>query len=110
VRLNGHYILPGELAALLAFLLAPALLLALLAQAVYLKSGKRTAYAFALTCAVSFVALFALLPIRLPAWLGVHDVVILSSTWPAMPLAFLLVAVVAWIIAIVVKRRAVVDK
>ncbi len=108
--MNGHYILPGELAALLAFLLAPALLLALLAllaQAAYLKSGKRTAYAFALTCAFSFVGLFALLPIRLPAWLGVHDVVVLRSTWPAMPLAFLLVAVVAWIIAIVVKRRAV---
>ena len=107
--MSEHYILPGELAALIVFVFLPPLLLALLAQVVLLRGRlARTAFAF-LTTAVSSVVIGTVLLLfaspGLPAWLGMRDVHLAGGLWPVLPLAFVIVGLVAPIATVVISRH-----
>lgn len=105
--MNGHYILPGELVALMAFVFAPPLLLALAGQLLFLRGRLRiAALTFIATCVASLLIGAALLPIPLPQWLGIQDLQVVGQNWPVMPLAFVIVVVVAPTAAVFASRRA----
>lgn len=100
---DGHYILPGELAVLLACWLALPLLLAALAQAVVLRRRAKGGWlkfsaCVLLTALLSVAALFAFLGFEAPAWLkAAHQALLLPAPYEMLlfPTAFPIVAVVA---------------
>jgi hypothetical protein len=112
---DGHYILPAELAALVAFLFGLPLLLAFIGQTVVFASRsmftrRRLRLAIAgyaatvLGGAVVGVALLQFAPSFLNPVLRVQDIALGGQLWPVMPLAFVAVAVAAvvstrWVLA-----------
>ena len=106
--MGEHYILPGELAAVLAFVFLPPLLLALVGHLIFLRGRfTQAALAFGATLVGSLLlgaVLFA--SSALPAWLGIRDLNVAGGSGPAMPLAFVVVALVAPLAAIAVTRCA----
>ena len=104
--MSDHYILPGELVALMIFVFAPPLLLALVGQVLFLRRRLSLAgVAFAITCVTSILIGFGLLSVGLPRWLGVHDVLFAGHYWPVMPLAFVVVGVVSLLVTVGAGRR-----
>ncbi len=108
--MNGHYILPGELASLIAFLFVPPLLIALVGQLLFLRGRPGLAALAFITTAVGSVLIGAgwilFAPSILPRWLGVQDLNVAGSYWPVMPLAFAVVTLIAPFAAVIVGRRA----
>jgi hypothetical protein len=103
---EGHYMLPGEFLAVVGFLFAPPLLLALVAQsAAFARHGVfamglvgRAAAGYAITVIGSLVvgaAVHQFAPRALGSFLRVREVAIGGQFWPVMPLAFLAVAIAA---------------
>jgi len=100
---DGQYILPGELAALLAFWLLPPLLFAALAQAVVLRcrgkdSWLKVVAGVLLTALLSAGGLFAFMVVEIPSWLrAAHEAFLLPDPYEMMlfPMAFPIVGVVA---------------
>ena len=101
---DAHYLLPGELAAIVAFLFAPPLLLAYVGQTVLFAmrgafAHGRVSRAMAAYVATTLgsLAVGAVLHQLAPSWLGpvlrVRDVPFAGGYWPVMPLAFVAVAV-----------------
>ena len=108
--MSEHYILPGELAALMTFVFVPPLLLALVGHLIFLRgSFRQVALAFGVTLVASLLlgvsaVLFA--SSAFPTWLGIRDVHVAGSHWPVMPLAFIVVALVAPLAVATVARNA----
>lgn len=103
---DGQYMFPGELVAVVAFLFAPPLLLALSAQiAVFAKhrSSRRGVVCRAIAGCIATIlgslvigaATHQFAPKSLDPLLRVREVAIGSQTWPVMPLAFPAVAIAA---------------
>ena len=103
---DGQYMLPSELVAVVAFLFAPPLLLALIAQiAVFAKNRSFRRGVAGRAIAGCVVTIFGSLligaathqfaPKSLDPLLRVREVAIGSQSWPVMPLAFLAVAIAA---------------
>jgi chromate transport protein ChrA len=99
---NGQYILPGELVALLGFVLLPAAVLVLIAQVYYLHKAHtlRTAplkaaaallgtLVFGLT--IGLVAVF-LAPSGLGRILGLREVTLYGQAWPVWPFGLVALA------------------
>ena len=103
---SGEYILPGELVVVVAFLFAPPLLLAFIAQSIAFaakhmfcsRAIRRVASCYALT-ATGSLALAVVINFAAPdSWspvLRVRDTYLGGAYWPVMPLAFLAVALAA---------------
>ena len=108
--MEDTYILPGELAILLAFLLLPPLAIAMIGQFWYLGqrgvSTARTWVALLATVLVSSAGTVLLLPFSIPRILGIQNIDIASWQLPVLPLAFIVVALVAWSAAMWACRRA----
>jgi hypothetical protein len=103
---DGQYMLPGEFAAVVAFLFAPPLVLAFIGQTAVFAVRRvfargflgRAMVGYVATLVGSFIVGFAihqLAPRVLGSALRVREVVIGTQAWPVMPLAFLAVAVAA---------------
>jgi len=102
---TDEYIHPGELVGLIAFLFAPALLLALVGQALFFAARgmfrhRQTRALLALlgTALLSVgvgTAVLLLSPPVLPHLLAVRDVTVRGQLYPVLPLAFVVVAIVA---------------
>jgi len=103
---DGQYMLPGEFVAVVAFLFAPPLLLALALQTLLFARHRlflggsvgRVVVAYVGTVFGSLcigAAIHQLAPRSLSPLLRVREVAIGSQSWPVMPLAFLAVAVAA---------------
>jgi hypothetical protein len=103
---DGQYFLPSELVAMVAFLFAPPLVLAVVGQTVLFTvrglfqrrhlARVLTAYiATALGGLIVGVAIHEFAPRWLNAALRVRDVPLSGSAWPVMPLAFVAVGVAA---------------
>ena len=113
--MNDEYILPGELAALVAFWFIPPLLVALAGQVWFFSARGlfqdhmwRAFGAIALTALLSVVVgISALLvsPKLLPPWLGVTDVFVAGHYFPMLPLAVIAVVIVAPGVAWLAVRR-----
>jgi hypothetical protein len=96
---DGQYILPAELVLLLAFVLVPAVICAVAAQAVYLhrkhvlaSSPGRASLGLAATAllgSLAAVAVFVLAPASAGRLLGIKEVGFLGQHWPVWPLGFL---------------------
>ena len=103
---EGQYMLPGELVAVVAFLFAPPLLLALIVQiAVFAKRRSSRRGVVCRAIAGYIATIFGSLiigavthqfaPKSLGPLLRVREVAIGNQSWPVMPLAFLAVAIAA---------------
>jgi hypothetical protein len=100
---DGQYILPGELAALLAFWLLPPLLLTAVAQAVVLRrrakgSWLKVVAGVLLTALLSAGGLFAFMVVEIPSWLrAAHEALLLPDPYGMLlfPMAFPIVGAVA---------------
>jgi hypothetical protein len=113
--MNDEYILPGEIAALVAFWFTPPLLVALAGQVWFFAARGlfqdhmwRAFVAILLTALLSVVVgMLALLvsPKILPRWIGVTDVFIAGHYLPMLPLAAIAVFVVAPGVALWAVRR-----
>jgi hypothetical protein len=114
---DGHYMLPGEFVAVVAFLFAPPLILAYVGQTVVFAVRRvfaqgllwRVVAGYAATLVGSLFLGFAihqLAPRAFGPALRVREVVVGAQTWPVMPLAFLAVAVAASIATWWVLRSA----
>jgi hypothetical protein len=109
---DGHYILPGELAILLAFLILPPLLVASPAQLLFLRrrrvSSSRAWLSLLVTAVVSAVVTIALFIFGsglLPHALGVQDIFLGHRWFPVLPLAFVVVAFVSSSVSLWAGRR-----
>jgi hypothetical protein len=101
--MGEHYILPSELAALIAFWFVPPLLIAFLAQSwffaargVFHNHRWRAVSALVATACISIIVGLAILvasPKFLPDWLGVEYFA--GGSWPVLPLSFVTVALIA---------------
>jgi hypothetical protein len=103
---DGQYMLPGEFVAVVAFLLAPPLLLAFIVQTALLAKHRFFRRGFVGRAIAGYIAtifgsliigaaIHQLAPKFLGPLLRVREVAIGSQSWPVMPLAFLAVAVAA---------------
>jgi hypothetical protein len=103
---DGQYMLPGEFAAVVAFLFAPPLLLAFVIQTVLFAVRRIFARGFVGRAVAGYIAtvfgslllgaaLHQFAPRSLGPVLRVREVAIGSQSWPVMPLAFLAVAIAA---------------
>lgn len=104
---NGQYILTGELAALLAFLIAPPLAVGLIGQCWYLKKQRTSNLRIGISMFATISITVALLlvvavvaPGPVPRALGVQDVFIGSAWLPVLPLGLLAVALVAPLVSL----------
>ena len=106
--MSEHYILPGELSSLLAFVLFPPLLFALIGQLIFLRGRFRlAALAFGVTLVGSLLVVVGVVLFTssaFPMWLGIRDLYVAGGSWPVMPLAFVAVALVAPLAAATVAR------
>jgi uncharacterized membrane protein len=109
---GGQYILPGELAVLIAFLLAPPLAVGLTGQLWYLKMQGVTKVRIGLSMlattgiTVALVLMIAVVaPSLVPSALGVQDVFIGSAWMPVLPLAFVAVAAIAPLVSLLAARK-----
>jgi hypothetical protein len=109
---NEQYILPGELAVLAAFLLAPPLAFGLACQGWYLTHRKtprlRIGISMVATVGLTItlvVILVLVTPSLVPRALGVKEVFI-GSTWlPVLPFGFVIVAGVVPVTSLWAARR-----
>jgi hypothetical protein len=113
--MSEHYILSGELVALIAFWFLPPLLIACGVQAWFFSARgmfrshrRRAVGALIATVLTSIVVGLALLasPLSLPRWLGVTNVSVAGQSWPLLPLSFVTVAAIATVFAIWASRHA----
>jgi hypothetical protein len=111
---DGQYMLPVEFLAVIAFLFAPPLLLAFVAQSIAFARGGvfargligRAFAGYTITLIFSLVvgaAVHQLAPKSFAPLLRVRDVAVGSQLWPVFPLAFLAVtfaaiAVTSWVL------------
>ena len=114
---DGQYMLPAEALAVIAFLFAPPLLLAFVAQSITFARGHvfargligRAFAGYTITLIASLVvgaAIHQFAPKSLGPLLRVRDVAVGSQLWPVFPLAFLAVAVAAIAVTFWVLRGA----
>lgn len=109
---SEQYIYPGELAALLAFLVLPPLILAAMAQFPFLLwrgvSGGRALASLIATALLSItitLAMFFFASGILPQGFGIREVKMGGHGYPVLPLAFAVVAVVSAVVSSWVGRQ-----
>jgi hypothetical protein len=111
---SAHYMLPGEFAVLLGMMLAPALVLGLAAQSLFLRIRWRVGFqrigaSVGLTATVSMIIVLTAgwgLPGPLRGVLAIRGVWLGEMWVPVMPFCYVAVAAVAVMVSVLVRPRA----